>query len=62
MTIVDDNHITVLLPAETTVGTMKALAADIGCTVKLRKDGVFVFTPKQQPVDYEKEGVRGWTT
>lgn len=50
-----DTPITVLLPADTQMGTIKAMADDAGCTVVRCEDGTLRFVPKPlaaQPKDY----------
>lgn len=52
-----DNQITVLLPADTEMGTIKAMAMDAGCDVVRCEGGALRFVPKHpttQPKDYDE--------
>jgi len=39
------DFITLRVPASTTVGSLKALAADLGCRLRYRPDGSFAAIP-----------------
>jgi hypothetical protein len=50
----ESDHVVVRFPATTTIGRLKALAADLGCVVYLHEDGTYEFVEKRQPRDYRE--------